>query len=100
MIISDNILYANQFAEYYSGKCFMSCDTFEEVRKCLASEHIYIKRGCPFSQIDSLDTESAYAVVQFSTESDYTQYEYLIMRIQKKYLKRFLRNMSYDNTAS
>ncbi len=96
MIVTDKMLYANEFAEYYSGKCFLHCDTFEETRKCLAYEGIYIKKGYLFSQIDKLDSNLSYAVVQFSSEEDYTQYEYIIMRIQKKYLKRFMRNMSND----
>ena len=96
MIVTDKILYANEFAEYYSGKCFLHCDTFEETRKCLASAGIYIKKGYPFSQIDKLSNDLTYVVVQFSIENDYTQYEYIIMRIQKKHLKRFLRNMSSD----
>lgn len=100
MIITDKILYANEFVEYYTGKCFMDCDTFNEARDRLASECIYIKKGYPFSQIDKLDNNLAYAVVQFSTENDYTEHEYVIMRIQKKYLKRFLRNMSYSANAS
>lgn len=99
MIITDKILFANEFAEYYSGKYFTRCYTFNETRNCLASACIYIKRGYPFSKIDKLDNDSAYVVVQFSTEEDYAQYEYIIMRVQKKYLKRFLRNMAYDETA-
>ena len=96
MIVTNDILYANQFVEYYTGKYFTKCDTFEEARKCLASECIYIKKGYTFDQIDKLKNDSAYVVVQFSTEDDYTEHEYIIMFIQKKYRDRFLRNMKND----
>lgn len=98
MIVTNDILYANQFVEYYTGKYFTRCDTFEEARKCLASECIYIKKGYTFDQIDKLKKDSAYVVVQFSTEDDYTEHEYIIMFIQKKYRDRFLRNMKNDET--
>lgn len=96
MIVTNDILYANQFVEYYTGKYFTNCDTFEEARKCLASECIYIKKGYTFDQIDKLKNDSAYVVVQFSTEDNYTEHEYIIMFIQKKYRNRFLHNMEND----
>ena len=96
MIVTNDILYANQFVEFYTGKYITKCDTFEEARKCLVSECIYIKKGYTFDQIDKLKNDSAYVVVQFSTEDDYTEHEYIIMFIQKKYRDRFLRNMKND----
>lgn len=98
MIVTNDILFARQFVEYYTGKYFMDCDTFEEAKKCLASECIYIKKGYTFDQIDELKNDSAYVVVQFSTEDDYTEHEYIIMFIQKKYRNRFLHNMKGNET--
>lgn len=97
MIISDQILNANRFAEYYSGKYFSNCDTFDETRDRLASAGIYIKRGYKLSELrDTLSPDKSYVIVSFSTEEDYTQHEYLAMFIQKKYLNRFIRNMNND----
>lgn len=102
-IITDKILYGSQFAEYYTGLYFMNCDTFNEVKTKIASQHIYISDGYSLSEIPeamkSLPEDAACVIVQFSTEEDYTQHEYRLMRIQKKYLKRFIKAMNKDYEA-
>lgn len=101
MIISDKIIYASQFAEYYTGKYFTGCDTFDEVQNILSHEHIYIKKGVPLSKIHELDKDKPYIIVQFSLEEDYTKYEYVVMFIQKKYLSRFMKNIkAYEALAA
>lgn len=96
-IISDKILTSRQFAEAYSGNYYTCCDTWSEVRNCLRSEQIYIGPGLPLSQIPyefaKVPDENQYVIVQFSTEESYTEYEYKLMRIQKKYEKRFAKNL-------
>lgn len=100
MIITDKILTANQFAEYYSGKYYTPCDTFEETRNCLANDaKIYIGEGFRFTELTDTDITvpgKAFVVVSFSSKDDYTKYEYRIMRIQKRYLFRFMKNMNDD----
>ena len=98
-IISDSVINARQFAEYYSGKYFTNCDTFDETKRCLASESIFIGEGVRLTDIfnPKYEGDNAYVVVEFSTEDDYTQHEIRAMRIQKKYLSRFLRNMNSDD---
>lgn len=93
MIISNTVLTAEQFAQYYSGKAYFQCGTFEETRKCLASDGIYIARGYRFTELDRLKPDGKYVIVSFCREDDFTRYEYYIMYVQKKYLKRFLHNM-------
>lgn len=100
MIISDKIIYASQFAEYYTGKYFTRCDTFDEVQKILSQNCIYIKRGVPLTKIHELDKDKPYIIVQFSLEENYTKYEYVVMFVQKKYLSRFMKNMKADEALS
>ncbi len=99
MIICDKILNSRQFAEYYSNTYFTNCDTFDEVKKCLASECIYIGDGYHFRNISNLDPAKCYVIVEFSSEEDYTEHEYRAMLIQKKYQNRFIRNMKQDGAA-
>lgn len=102
-IITDKILNSRQFAEYYTGLYFMQCDTFQEVKSCIASSYIFISDGYNLSDIpkalSELPEDAATVIVQFSSEEDYTRHEYRLMRIQKKYLKRFLKNMKTDENS-
>lgn len=97
-ILSDNLLSARQYAEYYSGLYFSHCDTLEETKNCLASENIWISDGLKLSELTQLEhLDNAYFVlVEFSLPDDYTQHEIRLMRVQKRYLSRFLRNMIAD----
>ena len=99
-IISDEIITASQFAEYYSGKFFFNCDTYKEVKRALFCEGIYISDGINLTEIPEVlskaPKDSYFVIVQFSTEYDYTKYEYKLMRIQKRYIKRFLKAMEED----
>lgn len=99
MIICDTVLNARQFAEYYSNKYFTNCDTFEEVRKCLASECIYIGSGYNLKNIRKMEPSKCYVIVEFSTEENYTEHEYRFMLVQKKYQNRFTRNMKEAGVA-
>lgn len=92
-IISNDIIPARLFAQYYSNLYFMRCDTYNETWRCLASQHIYIGQGVPLTQINTLPDGVPCVIVEFSTERNYTEHEYRIIRIQKKYLKRFMKNM-------
>lgn len=97
MIITNEILTASQFAEYYSGEYPLRCDTFDEVRDYLGRGYgIYIKRGLTFTEIDKLDPDKKYVIVEFSLEENYTEHEYLIMFMQKRYEKRFMKNFKAD----
>ena len=97
-ILSDNLLSASQYAEYYSGLYFFRCDTLEETKNCLASEKIWISDGLKLSDLTQLEhLDNAYFVlVEFSLPDDYTHHEIRLMRVQKRYLSRFLRNMAND----
>lgn len=91
--ICEKPLTATQFAECYSNLYFTKCDTFGETKKCLASACIYIGDGWRLSEIDKIPDNTACVLVEFSTDEDYTVYEYRVMRIQKKYLNRFIKNL-------
>lgn len=97
-IISDNILYSSQFVEYYTGKYFFRCATFNEVKQCLASEFIFVNKGFKLTEMQNMfgkvPDDTPCVIVQFSKEENYTEYEYRIMRIQKRYIKRFLKRMN------
>lgn len=99
-IISDKILYGNHFVGYYTGKYFFRCDTLNEVKQCLVSEGIFISDGFKLTEIqeafEKMEEDTPCVIVQFSTEENYTEYEYRLMRIQKKYIKRFIKNMNED----
>lgn len=95
--ICDKLLSATKFAECYSNLYFVECDTFDETKKRLASACIYIGNGWRLSEIDKIPDDTACVLVEFSTEEDYKIHEYRVMRVQKRYLKRFIRNLkNYD----
>lgn len=99
-IISDNILYASQFVQYYTGKFYFNCDTLNEVKNIMAFENIYISDGVELSNIPKTlikaPEDASFVIVQFATREDYTKQEYRLMRIQKKYVRRFVKNMEED----
>ena len=99
-IISDEIITASQFAEYYSDKFFFNCDTFTEVKRALFCEGIYIGDGIDLTEIPEVlskaPKDSYFVIVQFSKEENYTEHEYRLMRVQKRYIKRFLKAMEED----
>lgn len=40
--------------------------------------------------------DASFVIVQFATQEDYIKQEYRLMRIQKKYVRRFVKNMKED----
>lgn len=95
--VSNKLLTAKQFVEYYTGLYFPYCDTLKEAKNCLSSENIWIGDGCKLTEIDKIKLSNGnFALVEFSTNDNYARYEIRIMRVQKRYLKRFLRNMTAD----
>ena len=99
-IISDEILYASQFVEYYTGKYFFNCDTLQEVKTIMAFENIYISDGEKLNKIPEIlnkaPEDAFFVIVQFSKEENYTEHEYRLMRVQKRYIKRFIKAMKED----
>ena len=97
IFITDKVITAQQFVECYTGKCFMDCDTLTEAKNCLASAGIHIGRGLRLTEMfkDAAKNYSA-VLVEFSSPDDYNSHEYRVMRIQNKYLCRFISNMSED----
>lgn len=98
--VSDKLLFANEFVEYYTGLYFFHCDTLKEAKNCLSSENIWIGDGYELTEIDGIKLSDGYFVlVEFSTDDGFTRHEIRIMRVQKKYLKRFLKNMEICTDA-
>ena len=99
-IISDDILYASQFVQYYTGKFYFNCDTLQEVKNIMAFENIYISDGVELSDIPKTlikaPEDASFVIVQFAIRENYTKQEYRLMRIQKKYVRRFVKNMEED----
>ena len=91
--ISDIPLYPNQYAEAYTSMYFTRCDTYKECQRCCASYNIYISKGYHLSEIDKIPENANCVLVNFSTEEDYTKYDWRIMTVQKKYLERFKKNL-------
>lgn len=95
-IISNQVLDAAQFAECYTGLYFLRCDTYKETYNCLSSENIYIGKGYDFKQANNIP-DCPCVIVRFCLEDNYLVSEYKIMRIQKRYLNRFLKNLNHLN---
>jgi len=93
MILADRPLDCNEYAEAYSGRYFLRCDTFNECRRCLASVRIYIPEGEKMTEF-SPKADKNYVLVSFSAEKNYTQHEYRWMTVQKKYLKGFIKRLT------
>ena len=92
--ITDDVLYGRTYVNAYTGKYFVGAvDTYEECRQACASECIYISKGYKLSEISKIPETANCVLVQFSKETNYTEYEYKIMTVQKKYLRRFLKNL-------
>lgn len=92
-IITNKCLTANQFVECYTGWYFIHCDTLNETINCCNIEGVSISKGYELINIDKIPNNAHIVLVKFSTEEDYTDYEYRFMRIQKKYINRFLKNL-------
>lgn len=86
----DKVLTARQFAECYSGKYFISCDTFSETEKHLKLVGIHIGKGVKLTELQKAKNQECLVLVQFSTEEDYTEYEYRVMSIPKEHMQHFL----------
>ena len=93
-IISDKVIDAPTLAFCYTGLYFTRSNTFRETWRCLCQYHIPLGDGLPLTKIGQADPDGYYVIVQFSTEQNYTEYEYRLIRIQKKYLSRFLKNLN------
>lgn len=91
--IHNKPLFASQFVECYTGLYYTNTDTFFETRDRLAKNGIGMADGWKLSETDSIPADTYCVLVMFSTEENYTEDEWRIMRIQKKYLARFKRNL-------
>lgn len=94
-VITNQVLPARTFVEYYCGKYFCFLDTFKEMKQALISERIFPSEWS-LVDTDKIPKDAYVVLVQFSTEKDYTQYEYRWMRVLKKDLKNFQRNMNEE----
>lgn len=91
--LCDKPIYASMFVECYTGLYYTKTDTFAEARRRLAYHHIGMADGWKLTEIDNIPDGTTCVLVQFSTEENYTEYEYRIMRVQKKYISRFIRRL-------
>ena len=92
--IHDGVLDAVSFVECYTGLYFTHCHTFDEAYSCLAHKGIHVGNGYNLkTELGRINDNSPCVLVRFSTNEDYTLYEYRVMRIQKRYLSRFKRNL-------
>lgn len=91
--ICDNVITASQYLECYTDKYYSGCDTFEEAKSCALQNNIRLSNGWRLSEIDQVPANTACVLVEFSTEWNYSDHEYRIMPVQKKYLSRFKANL-------
>jgi len=98
IMLSDKVLHGRQFVEYATGDYYLKCDTLREVSQCFWSGY-----GKPISKYWRLTDihkvpDNAYVIiVQVSRETDYSEYDYYIMRVYKPLVKKFLERMNEDN---
>ena len=92
--INDKAMYASKYVECYTGNYYTDCDTFSEAKDCLSLSCIRIDNGWRLSEIDKIPDGTNCVLVEFSAEDNYTVHEFRIMPVQKRYLKKFLTNMS------
>lgn len=100
MIISNDIIYGSAYATGYTGQYFSHCDTYNEVRNALRHIGISISKPKRLSEITPEDIaakDKFFILVQFSKEENYTEYDFCWMTIQKKYLKRFIKQLREDD---
>ena len=95
-ILSDEILTASYFAELMTGYYFTQCDTFRETQNHLAANHVFIQNGWKLSEINKIPPSATCVFVQFSKEDCYTEYETLIIRVNKKYLNKFTKRLQEE----
>ena len=97
MFITDKVITAGTYALCYSGQYFVHCDTYKECQMKLTSEHIYVPKGMPITKLTADDiAKKNLIIVQFSKEECFTDHDYLVMTVQKKYLKRFLKRLEEE----
>ena len=97
--LCDYPLYANAFVECYTGFYYTNTDTFNEAKHRLMCNHIGVSDGWTISEINNIPDGTTCVLVMFSKEENYTEHEYRIMRIQKKYIARFKRRLAdYNET--
>ena len=92
--VSDKAMYPNYFVACFTHQYYTDCDTLSETKQYLSLSHIRIDDGWRLSEIDKIPNGTNCALVEFSSEDDYTIHEFRIMPIQKRYLKKFLTNMT------
>lgn len=95
--ITNNILSAQQFAECYTGRWFTNCHTYAQMKNCLSSLNIWIGKPLTLASLtaETLADNNSYALVEFLPEDTSKPCYYGVMRIQKKYLKRFKDNLQH-----
>ena len=82
------------FVECYTGMYYTRTSTFEEVKDRLARHGIHIGPGYTLMNNGKIPADGPCILVDFAKDEDYTQHDYRIMRIQKKYLNRFKKNLA------
>lgn len=103
-ILCNKILTAKQYIEGVTGKYFIHVDTLDETKKALLSQGIAISNGiCLMDMIQHItqcvdaNPDAAFVFVEFSTEEDFTQHEVKLMRVPKRYIKRFKRFLEEED---
>ena len=98
-VVTNEVLTARTFVEYYCGKYFYHLDTFKEMKQALISERIFPSEWS-LVDTDKIPKDAYVVLVQFSKEKDYTEYEYRWMRVLKKDLKKFRERMEEEMEAA
>ena len=92
-ILCNHPLPAYVFVELLTELCYTRCNTMKEAKLCLMRNHIGMGEGWEMTEIDQIPADTNVVLVEFSKEDDYTQYEYRFMRVQKRFLNRFKKNL-------
>lgn len=94
-MLSDRVLSARQFVEYATDSYYLRCDTLRELCSCFWSgTGTPVSKFWKLTDINKVPKDAYCAIVTVSKEDDYTDYENYIVRLQKKFVYRFIENMN------
>ena len=97
IILTDRKLSAQEFIQYTTGQYFFKCFTLREINQCYWQEcGIPISKYWKLTEINKIPKDAYVALVECSKEDDYMNYEVYFVRVHKKYIKRFKKNMLED----
>ena len=86
-ILTDDVISGRTLVEILTGN-YYTVDTFSECKEALAKHHFYLNEGYKLKDIPELSKKGgSYVVVDFSDEENFTEHEYRVIPVPKKYVR-------------